>query len=41
MKKYTTPEFELIVYDIEDCLTTSNEIDKEDENIGGIIDDLT
>ncbi len=41
MNKYETPDFELVEYDVEDCLTGSTEIPKETENIGDIIGDLT
>ncbi len=41
MKKYTTPEVEVVEYEVEDCLTGSTEIPKESENIGDIIGDLT
>lgn len=40
MKKYTTPEFEMIKYDVEDCLVGSTGIPTETEDIGGILDDL-
>lgn len=40
MKKYIAPDMELIKYDVEDCLSTSEEISKELEDIGGILDDL-
>ncbi len=41
MKKYNTPEFEVVEYDVEDCLTGSTEIPKETEDIGDILGDLT
>ena len=40
MKEYLAPEFEKIKYDVEDCLTGSNGVVTETENIGEIIDDL-
>ena len=41
MKKYTPPEIELIMYDIEDCLTGSEIIEKETEDIGNILEELS
>lgn len=40
MKEYLAPEFETIKYDVEDCLTGSNEVPYETEDVGQIIDDL-
>ena len=40
MKKYNSPQFEIVKYVMEDCLVTSADIPKETEDIGGIIDDL-
>ena len=40
MKKYETPELELVKYDVEDCLTGSTDIPKESEDIGNILDEL-
>lgn len=40
MKEYLAPEFETIKYNVEDCLTGSNSVPFEDEDIGNIIDDL-
>lgn len=41
MKDYKTPEFELVEYEVEDCLDGSTNIPVEEENIGGIVGDLT
>ena len=40
MKEYSSPKFEKIIYYVEDCLTGSNGVESESENIGEIIDDL-
>ena len=40
MKKYLSPEIEFIEYDTEDCLAGSEVIERETEDIGGILDDL-
>ena len=40
MKEYLAPEFETIKYDVEDCLTGSQTVPFEEEEIGNIIDDL-
>lgn len=39
MKEYLAPEFEYVRY-TEDCLVTSDDIPKETDDIGGIINDL-
>lgn len=40
MKKYLAPEFEYIRYEEEDCLITSDDIPKETDDIGSLINDL-
>lgn len=40
MKTYCAPEIEYILYDTEDCLVTSDDIPKETDNIGDILNDL-
>ena len=40
MKKYETPEVDFVMYETEDTLTTSDIIEKETEDIGGILEDL-
>lgn len=40
MKKYSTPEIEYIRYAEEDCLITSDDIPKETDDIGDILNDL-
>lgn len=40
MKEYSAPEFEKILYDVEDCLEGSKTVPVESEPIDDIIDDL-
>lgn len=41
MKEYKTPEIEMIKYDVEECLTGSNDLLREDPaDIGAILDEL-
>ena len=40
MKKYETPELELVEYDIEDCLTGSTNIPRDVNNIDSILEQL-
>ena len=40
MKEYLAPDIEKIEDDLLDCLTGSNGVGTEDEDIGGIINDL-
>lgn len=41
MKKYETPEIELLEYEVEDCLTGSTDIPDETESLNDFIGDLT
>jgi hypothetical protein len=40
MKEYKTPDFEMIEYDVEDCLTGSKEIPKETESLDDILNGI-
>ena len=40
MREYLSPVFEMIKYDVEDCLEGSNTVPFDQEDIGKIIDDL-
>ena len=40
MKEYLAPEFNTIKYDVEDCLTGSETVPFETEDVGNIIDNL-
>ena len=40
MKKYETPELELVEYDVEDCLTGSTNIPRDVNNIDSILNEL-
>ena len=41
MKEYKTPEIEMIKYDVEECLTGSNELLRENhEDIGALLESL-
>lgn len=35
MKEYVTPDFDVTVYEVEDVITASVNIDKDDPNEGG------